>query len=385
MSIAVEPEATRLSVAVGGREITFETGVVAKQAHGAVLVQPEGTVVLATAVGRTEGREGADFFPLTVDIEEKMYAAGKIPGGFFKREGRAGEKAILTARMVDRPIRPLWPKGFKNEVQVIVTMLSADQVARPRHPGHQRRLGGADAVAAALHGPGRRRARRPDRGRAGAQPDAARDGGLDARPDRLRHPRRDHDGRGRRRAGRRGRPARRAGAGPRGDQAALRRRRSSCRPRPASRSGTTRASAEQLALRATARRFDARPSPSTAWPASAPGRRAIFRASCPTSPPTPARTTWCAACRCSRGHRRSRASPRRGGQARGRRAVRRPDPRAVRRRAGLQGAQVGQAPGAGRADRRRDRAAFPGRGEPTSTARDLDAPATAARGRAAAD
>ncbi len=128
MSIAVEPEATRLSIVVGGREITFETGVVAKQAHGAVLVRQEGTVVLATAVGRTEGREGADFFPLTVDVEEKMYAAGKIPGGFFKREGRAGEKAILTARMVDRPIRPLWPKGYKNEVQVIITTLSADQV-----------------------------------------------------------------------------------------------------------------------------------------------------------------------------------------------------------------------------------------------------------------
>ncbi|MDX6553264.1 MAG: polyribonucleotide nucleotidyltransferase [Gaiellales bacterium] len=128
MSIAVEPEATRLSVTVGDREITFETGVVAKQAHGAVLVRQGGTVVLATAVGRTEGREGADFFPLTVDVEEKMYAAGKIPGGFFKREGRAGEKAILTARMVDRPIRPLWPKGYKNEVQVIVTTLSADQV-----------------------------------------------------------------------------------------------------------------------------------------------------------------------------------------------------------------------------------------------------------------
>jgi polyribonucleotide nucleotidyltransferase len=128
MSIVVEPEATRLSIAVGGREITFETGVVAKQAHGAVLVRQEGTVVLATAVGRTEGREGADFFPLTVDVEEKMYAAGKIPGGFFKREGRAGEKAILTARMVDRPIRPLWPKGYKNEVQVIITTLSADQI-----------------------------------------------------------------------------------------------------------------------------------------------------------------------------------------------------------------------------------------------------------------
>ena len=128
MSIAVEPEATRLSVTVGERELTFETGVVAKQAHGAVLVRQEGTVVLATAVGRTEGRPGADFFPLTVDVEERMYAAGKIPGGFFKREGRPTERAILTARMIDRPIRPLWPKGFRNEVQVICTTLSADLV-----------------------------------------------------------------------------------------------------------------------------------------------------------------------------------------------------------------------------------------------------------------
>ncbi len=84
MSIAVEPEATRIVRPVGDKEISFETGAVAKQAHGAVLVQQGGTVVLATAVGRTEGREGADFFPLTVDVEEKMYAAGKIPGRIFQ-------------------------------------------------------------------------------------------------------------------------------------------------------------------------------------------------------------------------------------------------------------------------------------------------------------
>ncbi len=128
MSIAVEPGATRVAATIGDKEISFETGAVAKQAHGAVLVQQGDTVVLATAVGRTEGREGADFFPLTVDVEEKAYSAGKIPGGFFKREGRAGEKAILNARMVDRPIRPLWPKGYKNEVQIIVTTFSADMV-----------------------------------------------------------------------------------------------------------------------------------------------------------------------------------------------------------------------------------------------------------------
>jgi polyribonucleotide nucleotidyltransferase len=117
-----------VGVTVGGRELTFETGKLAKQADGAVVVRSGDTMVLATAQGRTEGREGADFFPLTVDVEERMYAAGKIPGGFFKREGRQGEKAILTARMIDRPIRPLWPKGYRNEVQCIVTVLSADMV-----------------------------------------------------------------------------------------------------------------------------------------------------------------------------------------------------------------------------------------------------------------
>src|ERR671915_55890 len=117
-----------VTVQVGEAEISFETGKLAKQADGAVLVRSGETMVLATAQGRTEAREGADFFPLTVDVEERMYAAGKIPGGFFKREGRPTEKAILTARMIDRPIRPLWPKGFRNEVQVICTTLSADLV-----------------------------------------------------------------------------------------------------------------------------------------------------------------------------------------------------------------------------------------------------------------
>src|ERR687885_82788 len=119
---------TGVSLTVGGKEISFETGKLAKQADGAVLARSGDTMVLATAQGRMEGREGADFFPLTVDVEERMYAAGKIPGGFFKREGRPTEKAILTARMIDRPIRPLWPKGYKNEVQVICTVLSADMV-----------------------------------------------------------------------------------------------------------------------------------------------------------------------------------------------------------------------------------------------------------------
>jgi polyribonucleotide nucleotidyltransferase len=127
MAIATERFST-VSVTVGESEITFETGKLAKQADGAVLVRSGDTMVLATAQGRTEAREGADFFPLTVDVEERMYAAGKIPGGFFKREGRPTERAILTARMIDRPIRPLWPKGFRNEVQCIGTVLSADLV-----------------------------------------------------------------------------------------------------------------------------------------------------------------------------------------------------------------------------------------------------------------
>jgi polyribonucleotide nucleotidyltransferase len=127
MSIATERRA-QVSVQIGEQEISFETGKLAKQADGAVVIRSGETMVLATAQGRTEQREGADFFPLTVDVEERMYAAGKIPGGFFKREGRPTERAILTARMIDRPIRPLWPKGFRNEVQVICTVLSADLV-----------------------------------------------------------------------------------------------------------------------------------------------------------------------------------------------------------------------------------------------------------------
>ncbi len=117
-----------VSVDVGGQEIVFETGRLAKQADGAVLCRAGETMILATAVGRPDTRPDADFFPLTVDFEERMYAAGKIPGGFFKREGRATERATLTARMIDRPIRPLWPKGFRNEVQLICTVLSADLV-----------------------------------------------------------------------------------------------------------------------------------------------------------------------------------------------------------------------------------------------------------------
>src|SRR5213075_1599242 len=127
MAIATERRA-RVSVQVGEQEITFETGKLAKQADGAVVIRSGETMVLATAQGRMEPREGADFFPLTVDVEERMYAAGKIPGGFFKREGRPTERAILTARMTDRPVRPLWPKGYRNETQCVATVFSVDMV-----------------------------------------------------------------------------------------------------------------------------------------------------------------------------------------------------------------------------------------------------------------
>src|SRR5207247_8315753 len=128
MAVTTESLTATVSVTVGDQELTFESGKLAKQADGAVLVRAGDTMVLATAQGKMEAREGADFFPLTVDVEERMYAAGKIPGGFFKREGRPTERAILTARMIDRPIRPLWPKGYKNEVHVVCTTLSADLV-----------------------------------------------------------------------------------------------------------------------------------------------------------------------------------------------------------------------------------------------------------------
>jgi len=117
----------RVEAEIGGSTITLETGRLAKQAHGAVLVRCGDTVVLVTAVARDETREGQDFFPLTVDVEERHYAAGKIPGGFIKRESRPSERAILAARQIDRPIRPLFPKGFLNEVHVVATVLSTDR------------------------------------------------------------------------------------------------------------------------------------------------------------------------------------------------------------------------------------------------------------------
>ena len=128
----------------GAHDVSIETGAVARQADGAVLVTIDDTVVLVTAVGEKFDREGRDFFPLTVNYQEKTYAAGKIPGGFFKREGRPAEKETLTCRLIDRPIRPLFPKGYKRETQVVATVISINAEIDPDIPA----LLGASAALA---------------------------------------------------------------------------------------------------------------------------------------------------------------------------------------------------------------------------------------------
>src|SRR5215212_6950835 len=133
-------DVSRVSVQVGREEINFETGKLAKQAGGAVVVTQGETTVLATATGGNI--RDVDFLPLTVDVEERMYAAGKIPGSFFKREGRAGEKGTLTARMIDRPIRPLFPKGWRRETQLVAIPMSVDHI----HPYDILAMNGASAA-----------------------------------------------------------------------------------------------------------------------------------------------------------------------------------------------------------------------------------------------
>lgn len=134
----------RKGLIVGGREMIFETGRLAKQAGGSVLVTYGETVVNATATGSKEPKEGLDFFPLTCDYEERQYAAGKIPGGFIKREGRPSEKATLNSRLMDRPIRPLFPDGYRNDVQVVAMILSVDMENAPE-------MCAMNGASAALH------------------------------------------------------------------------------------------------------------------------------------------------------------------------------------------------------------------------------------------
>ncbi|MBP7991203.1 MAG: polyribonucleotide nucleotidyltransferase, partial [Rhodocyclaceae bacterium] len=137
-------EIARESIQYGAHTLTLETGNVARQASGSVMVTYDDTVVLVTVVGAKKAKPGQDFFPLTVDYVEKTYAAGKIPGGFFKREGRPSEKETLTSRLIDRPLRPLFPEGFYNEVQIVATVMSINPEVDPDIPA----LIGASAALA---------------------------------------------------------------------------------------------------------------------------------------------------------------------------------------------------------------------------------------------
>ncbi|HKE40845.1 MAG TPA: polyribonucleotide nucleotidyltransferase [Casimicrobiaceae bacterium] len=138
------PTAIKKSIPYGRHTLTLETGEIARQAGGAVLASLDDSVVLVTVVGAKQAKPGQDFFPLTVDYQEKTYAAGRIPGGFFKREGRPSEKETLTSRLIDRPIRPLFPDGFYNEVQVIATVMSVDPEIDPDVPAM---IGASAAIA----------------------------------------------------------------------------------------------------------------------------------------------------------------------------------------------------------------------------------------------
>jgi polyribonucleotide nucleotidyltransferase len=140
-------EVSRVSVEIGGEEISFETGKLARQASGAVVVRSGETMVLCTATAG--GLREVDFLPLTVDVEERHYAAGKIPGSFFRREGRPGLKGTLTARMIDRPIRPLFPNGWRFDTQIVCQPLSVDHV----HPYDILAMNGASAALAVSHIP----------------------------------------------------------------------------------------------------------------------------------------------------------------------------------------------------------------------------------------
>ncbi len=218
---------TRVSVEIAGSEISFETGRMAKQASGAVVVRQGDTMVSATAVAGS--LRDVDFLPLTVDVEERMYATGKIPGSFFKREGRPGEKATLTARMIDRPLRPLFPKDWRYDTQLVAIPLSIDHV----HPYDILAMNGASAALmisdipfadtrrSGPHRQGRRQLRRQPQARRTCSPSDVR-GGLRPRPDRRRHRGRDPDGRGRRQRDPRGRDPRRPRHRARRDQEAVR-------------------------------------------------------------------------------------------------------------------------------------------------------------------
>jgi len=148
----------KFTMEMAGRTLIVETGHVAEQANASCIVRCGDTAVLVTATASKAPREGIDFFPLTVDFEAKLYAVGKIPGGYIKREGRPPEKSILTSRLMDRPIRPLFPKGFRNDVQVVATVLSVDTEIPP---DIYAMIGSSVALSISDIPSGRRRADRP--------------------------------------------------------------------------------------------------------------------------------------------------------------------------------------------------------------------------------
>ena len=156
----------REGVSLGGKELSIEVGRMAKQADGAVVVRYGDSMVLVTAVGAATVRPGIDFMPLTVDYLEKTSAAGKIPGGYFKREGRLTETEVLTSRIIDRPCRPLFPKGWRFETQVIATVLSTDR----ENPTDVLAMTGASAAATRRCGGSSRRSSRAARSRAPSSP-----------------------------------------------------------------------------------------------------------------------------------------------------------------------------------------------------------------------
>ena len=185
----------RVELDWGGRKLVLETGKIARQADGAVVATYGESKLLATVVAAKEPKAGIDFLPLTCNYLEKFYAAGRIPGGYFKREGRPTERETLISRLIDRPIRPLFADGWRCDTQVIVHRALARSRERSRHPGDGRGLRRADALGRSLHGSDRRRARRLHQQRIRAQSAARRDAGEPARPRRRRHAGRRADGR----------------------------------------------------------------------------------------------------------------------------------------------------------------------------------------------
>ena len=201
----------------------IETGKLAKQADGSVIVRSGDTMVLVTACRAANPREGIDFLPLTVDYREYTYASGRIPGGFFKREGKPAEKEVLTSRLIDRPIRPLFPAGWRYETQIIALVLSADT---ENDTDVLAITGASAALALSEHSvpeDDRRRARRPGRRRVRHQPDVRAAQAEHARPHRRRQQGRHRDGRGRREGSDRGAGGPGARSRARGDQGDRRR------------------------------------------------------------------------------------------------------------------------------------------------------------------